>query len=82
MGNIMELTDQCIAIYVKDPLLCNADMSSSEWFNPVAKAVTGTSGLIVIVTMILSAVPHSMTFETTVSHYNIIRSDKRLSLSL
>lgn len=82
IGNIMELTDQCIAIYVKDPLLCNADMSSSERFNRVAKTVSGTSALNVIVTMVLSAVPHSMTVERTVSHYNIIRSDKRLSLSL
>ena len=44
--------------------------------------MSGTSGLNVIVTMVLSAVPHSMTVERTVSYYNIIRSDKRLSLSL
>ena len=50
----------------------------------MAKAASnsGTSGLNVIVTMILSAVPHFMTFERTASHCNIIRSDKRLSSSL
>ena len=35
-----------------------------------------------VVTLVLSAVPHSMAVERTVSHYNIIRSDKRLSMSL
>ena len=81
-GNVMELTDQCIAIYAKYPSLCNANISSSERFNRAAKTVSGTSALDVIVTIVLSVVPHSMTVERTVSHYNIIRSDKRLSLSL
>ena len=30
IGNITELTDECAAIYVKDPLLCNVDTKARQ----------------------------------------------------
>ena len=82
LGDAMELTDSCFELFAKDPSLCQGDITPLQRFTRVTKNILKTSPLGQVVTLVLSSVPHSMAVERTVSHYNIIRSDKRLSMSL
>jgi len=52
-------------------------------FQLVHSNVTEKSPIVILVNLVLAAVdPHSMVVERAVSHYNIFRNDKRLSMSL
>jgi hypothetical protein len=78
----MQLMDDCVDLFIAVPNLATTDGNLSHRFNLVRTNVAADSPLAVVVNLVLSAAPHSMVVERAVSHYNIFRNDKRLSMSL
>jgi len=58
--------------------------SSTKWVNQlfVVRPYSIILFYAIFVNLVLSAAAHSMVVERAVSHYNILRTDKRLSMSL
>jgi hypothetical protein len=78
----MQLMDDCVDLFAAVPNLANMDGSLSQRFNLVRTNVAADSPHAILVNLVLSAAPHSMVVERAVSHYNMFRNDKRLSMSL
>jgi len=78
----MQLMDDCSDLFIKVPELTNNQNNLQQRFQLVHSNVTEKSPIAILVTLVLSAVPHSMVVERAVSNYNIFRNDKRLAMSL
>jgi hypothetical protein len=77
-----QLMDDCIDLFTKVPNLVEEQENLQQWFALVRSNITNTSQLNILVNLVLSAAPHSMVVKRAVSHYNIFRNDKRLSMRL
>lgn len=78
----MQLMDDCSDLFIKVPALTDNQKNLQQRFQLVYNNVTEKSPIAILVNLVLSAAPHSMVVERAVSHYNIFRNDRRLSMSL
>ncbi len=82
MGSVQCFMDQCIDLFLMHSDLADPQLSLKKRFQMISCFAKSPSPLGLLVDLVISAVPHSMTVERTVSHYNNFRSDRRLSMSL
>ena len=77
-----QLMDDCIDLFIQASLL-SGKQDLRQAFKCISEN-TISAQLTVLINLVLTAIPHSMVVERTVSHshYNILRNDKRLSMSL
>ena len=73
-----QLMDDCIDMFIKAPHLSEMQ-DLREKFKCISEN-TISAPLTVLINLVLTATRHSMVVERTVSHYNIFRNDKRLSM--
>jgi len=78
----MQLLDDCSDLFIKLPELTDNQKNLQQRFQLIHSNVTEKSHIAILINLVLSAAPHSMVVERAVSHYNIFRNDKRLSMSL
>lgn len=82
MESVHNLMDQCIDLFVMHSELRDPQLSLKKRFEIISGFAKNPSPLGLLVDLVISAVPHSMSVERTISHYNNFRSDRRLSMSL
>ena len=83
VNHIVELCDQCIDLCAEHAdLLDDTKNDVLKRFQLFTQKAKKESPVALICNLIGTAAPHSMVVERTVSHYNLFRSQHRMSMSL